>query len=770
MRASIVAWLGLPVLLTAAQCDAAVAEAQSETAPNPFSAYLSRSYYTSEQTATVLCQIGLSADGLKGMTLRAGTGDGQALAAAGELTPDTALKIPLADLPVGEHRIALELRRADGSAAARQQVTLLKRAPRPGCEWKIDRVNRGLLRDGEPFFPFGFIMGGVSPEDDWAFRDVAALGANCVVHWRASHCSSILDVAADARAYVDAAGKHGLAVVFVPDENSSPVTVDDPDGLLSPEQRERLSELTATPRGRNLTRLRTSLVRDPLLKTLPVAAKGQVFFRIYEQQLPLFRAIANAVRSAPNLVGYQPLDEPNLPSLNQDVAGRDYYRQLHAADGYHPVFVLYNTLWDTPAYRTRITDWCDVLVQDPYWIPAGGRDRPTQSVVTHVAEMVARTKRLADSARRVTMTAPLAEVWSGCRKRIVSPAEQRCQTYLALIHGSKGILYFRYPLMHQGMADTMAQLAREIELLGPICLTPEVEQETRYTPGTLDPIARKHTDVQVSLRRHPRSGYLLLCANTAHCPVDATFTVSLLGLKGEVSRLFGDETYTVANRAFTDRLEGFGTRAYLIESQATDAQSAIRIHVAMKPHPELATAEPTADAELNRAGRKNKLPNSSFEQATVPGWPDYYRYAGATISPEERIGSPKSAWGVDTGQPYHGDHCLRMNGGVDNRQTYIEYNIDPALTPQARPFVLSAWMRASRDGMKVGMYVTRGTPSCRTMSLTTRWARYRLPVTLPARTSYLVMRWHQNQNEEGDTVWIDAAQLEMGHEPTEYEP
>jgi len=41
----------------------------------------------------------------------------------------------------------------------------------------------------------------------------------------------------------------------------------------------------------------------------------------------------------------------------------------------------------------------------------------------------------------------------------LSPAEQRCQTYLALIHGSKGILYFVYPIMHQTMADMMAQLA-----------------------------------------------------------------------------------------------------------------------------------------------------------------------------------------------------------------------------------------------------------------------------------------------------------------------
>jgi len=383
------------------------------------------------------------------------------------------------------------------------------------------------------------------------------------------------------------------------------------------------------------------------------------------------------------------------------------------------------------------------------------------------------------------------------------PAEQRCQTYLALIHGSKGIFYFRYPIIYQPMFDMLAQLAREMKVLGPICLTPEIAQETRYTPGVLDPIARKFTDVQVSLRHNPAGGYVLLCANTVYYPVDTTFTVALLGNKGEVSRLFSDQTYAVSNSSFSDRIEGFGTRAYAIQmqnagcsikqavikwwqradsirgqrsevrnqqSEIENRESKISIAVAMQPHPELATAEPSADAELKRTGKKNKLPNSSFEQATVPGWPDYYRYVGSAIMPDERIGGPAPVWGVDTNQPYHGSFCLYMSSaGVKNhRQTCIEYEMDPALTPQARPFVLSTWMRGNRDGVAVELYVDSA--GGKTVSLTTKWQRYVLPLTLPAKTGHLVIRWDLHPVQAGATVWMDAVQLEPGDKPTDYEP
>ena len=534
-----------------------------------FSAYLDRNYYTAEKKATAMCRIGLPAEGLKGMVLQAKGPNGKTLAKAQNLQPVMSFGIPLADLAIGEQRITLELCRADASVLTRQEVALLKRAPKSGCEWKIDRVNRILLKDGMPFFPFGFVMESISATDDWAFEDVAEMGINSIQNylWNIA-CSNENEVAANARSYLDTASKYNLQVLLTLDVcYSTPVSVDDPEGILTPDQLKRLQELTKTRRGSNLTALRTSLVLDPILKPMTVTNKGKMFFQIYEKQLPYFMAAVKAAKSVSNLIGYNIFDEPNISGLNQDIAGRHYNGRIHENDGYHPVITIYNTLWDTSEYRTRSTDWCDVLMQDPYWIPAGGRNRPAQSVINYVAGMVARTKRLADSARCVTMTMPHSEFWGGDPKRSLLPAEQRCQTYLALIHGSKGIIYYRYPLYSPSMAAMLKQLAQEMKVLGPICLEPDVEQQVVYLPGELDPFHNKFTDIQVVLRHNPAGGYVLLCANTAYYPVDTTLTVALLGDKGEVSRLFSDQKYHVSGHSFMERIEGFGTRAYVIQMQ-----------------------------------------------------------------------------------------------------------------------------------------------------------------------------------------------------------
>jgi len=62
-----------------------------------------------------------------------------------------------------------------------QDLELIKREPKPGFEWKIDRVNGVLLHDGKPFFPglVAFMSSGpilvLALEGDNAIADVRAL-------------------------------------------------------------------------------------------------------------------------------------------------------------------------------------------------------------------------------------------------------------------------------------------------------------------------------------------------------------------------------------------------------------------------------------------------------------------------------------------------------------------------------------------------------------------------------------------------------------------
>jgi hypothetical protein len=568
----------------------------------------------------------------------------------------------------------------------------------------------------------------------------------------------------DGRNYLDVAARCNLKVVLAPDMAypGGNETITDPDGFLSAEGIADVNKNIAMHRS-NLTSFKGMLIFNPHLRPLSVEWKGRMYFQLYEKLLPHFTEFIQNSLGRPNLIGFYMLDEPHIMEINQDITGRHYYHHVHATDGYHPVFVLYSSeIPETP----RATDWCDALGTDPYWIPAADR----RSTVNWVSKVVANTRRRADEVRLVTYTVPMAEYWSACRKRVILPREQRCQTYLSLIHGSRGIFYFIYPVISQPVFDELKILAREMQTLGPICLTPDVAQQAEYSPGELDPRNDKFTDVQVALKRNPAGGYVLLAANTAPYPVDTTFTVSLLGESGAIKRLFGDEVYPVQRQSFQERLAGFDTRAYLIPEPAAEAAAPVAIKVQMAPQLEGFQPETPARLELDRKGKKNLLPNSSFEQTSVPGWPDFYRYTGTPIMPEERIGGPTPVFGADARQAYHGQRSLFLVGNTNvQRIAFIEPTGLRHLTDQARPFVFSAWMRANRDGVRalvrIGLVLSK-----KEVELTTEWQRVSLSAVLPAKADDTVIWMHNNKNQNGDCIWIDAIQFEVGDQPTDYEP
>ncbi len=344
---------------------------------NVFGAYLDRNYYTVEEAALAMCSVRLPGAMMAGMTMRAVDGTGRVMARTAELAPELAFPIPLADLPAGGNCLRLELCGADGQAAARREVAIVKRAPHPDGEWKVDQVNRILLRDGEPFFPFGFVLGSA---EDWAFRDVAAMGMNCVYYHLRGSATNLQGAMADARTFMESAARHGLQVIFYPDRYFQATPPDNSlQDMLTAQQFERLGKIIGGRYFRNLTSLRSALVTDAVLKTLPARVKGQVFFSVYKQQAPALQAMINAVKSMPNLMGYCLFDEPNIPGVDQDVAGRHYYNLVHEQDG------ITRCLWFTipcgiraitgGAPRIGAMRWCRSVLSPPRAATALARAR-----------------------------------------------------------------------------------------------------------------------------------------------------------------------------------------------------------------------------------------------------------------------------------------------------------------------------------------------------------------------------------------------------------
>ena len=734
-----------------------------------FSAFLDRDYYTGEDAAVAVCRIGLPANVLTNMALAARDADGRRLAEDRALRSTTRFRIPLAGLAVGEHVLAVDLVDPRGGTASSQNLRLLKKTPKPGLEVKVDRENRVLLRDGRPFFPYGVLMSGVSPSQDAAFAEVADIGFNTVVQWFNSRWyAPDGDAGDDSRRYLDAAAKHGLQAILFPDEcNSRPLPLRDPQNLLGPGELDSLNKALRDSGG--MTHMKGLVLTHPALTRLPRAARSTFFTQHYENNLPRLIKSVEGGKDHPGLVGYYLFDEPIIVEFEQYIAGRMWYRKMRETDGYHPAFVLYSS--EIPA-GAEATDWCDCLGTDPYWVPATA-GRGVRGTVNFVPKIVATTRRRADEMREVTFTVPMLERWSATRKRPILPEEQRCQTYLALIHGSRGIFYFCYPFIAKASCTVMRGLAAEMKTLGPICVTPDVPQKVAYEPGVLDPEKDVFTDVQVCLRRAPAGGSVLLAANTAWYPVETTFALPTLVKRGTVKRLFARDTCRVKDGAFTDLIEPMGTRAYLLPG-APAGDAPVPVSVKMAPRKDQARREEIKPDVV--PGRKNLVPNPSFEESTLPGWPDFFLYTGMPLTGEERVGGSAAAWGVVADAPFHGTNCLKtvLRKGLRGRRvTYREFNI---VSETEAEHVLSVYLRANRDGVKV--LLDFRTPTARkekSVTVTREWKRYDVACTVPARNSsesYFFVWVGENDAEAADdtVVWMDAMQIERGSSPTVFEP
>ncbi len=726
----------------------------SPAALNLFSAALDRNYYTDEPEARAHCRIGLPEHDLQNMRLSARTAAGVKLGEIAGIAPDIYWAFPIDKLQPGRHEIRLELLRADGALVADESAVLVKRVANPGREWKIDRFNRTFLNNGQPYFPFGVVD---SAGSAFHLKIIADIGFNAVHQW--SRTDNI-------DAYMQLAQSNGLNVTLTDHSITrfdDRTRLRDPKKILPPAHLELLNKRLGGTDG-SFIRMKGVLIGAPFSK-LPIASKSALFMEYLENNIPDITAAVSRGREYPNLMGWFIMDEPVLETGAMPV-GQAFYKLLHDLDGYHPVFLNYSS--SIPNSPDAV-DWSDALGTDPYWVPGYGGEGAGRNSINFMAAVVAMTKKRADEVRSVTWTIPMLEYWSGCTKRALTGAEQKAQTYLALIHGTKGLFYFRYPFQSREMLDTMRDLAAQMRELGPVCLQPEVRQEISYTPGSLSPLQGKFTDIQARLMRHPAGGYVLLAVNTAYHPVDAEITIAGLSPQAEkVTRMFGDPTHAVRGDTFADKFTPMSTRAYRIPARAITEPVAVKI--SMQPHPELAVRE-TAYARTGRVDMRNRLPNPSYEEATIAGWPDYHKKVwGARDSLDSLIGGSERNWGLSEEQPFHGKQSLLLatTSAVDQVIAYTDIRVE---NDRDRDYVFSAYLRADRDGVNVDLLSGAGAGRLEKKCMVNReWQRYHIVFKMPAGGFYVPAMVILRRNEQPARLWVDALQFEPGGAPTEFEP
>lgn len=716
-----------------------------------FSAYLDRSYYTDEQSAKAICAIGLPESSLRDMKLIAKTDQGKVIAASGEggrpdsaksLSAETQLNISLTSMPIGATEIAIQLIRPDGTTVFTQALELVKRPPKPGLEWKIDRENRIILRNGKPFFLQGVNLARPGDLED-ALRDVSEMGFNAILYsvgyskWRQGSGLNPSNTA-----YLDLAKKHGLLVMPWMEsyggrapKGSSHV---DPSG------------------GRSLVSLHFGLIRKKKYAHMTFGERTKFWEDAVAEQMPRFLEAAEHIKDHPNFLGYFIFDEPvQKTKYDQITSGHEFYCKLHETDGYHPVMINYCHIPKGEEY----VDWCGILAIDPYWVPPG---RPNR-----VSSFTAYAQRRAAAKRNPIWVIPCPELWSFITKRAVAPQENLCQSYLALIHGAKGLWYFSAPFRYQFTVDGFKKVNEQLKTLGPIVLSPAVEQVINEGKGNF-------ADIQAALFRNPEGGFVLLAANRCEYPVDAVFTLANLGDREKVRQLFAtDWSATAEKSSFSDRLEPFGVRAYQYKD-LDDIKAPVEIGVAMQARTEGFTPEPLIPV-TGRPGKRNLVQNPGFELTpTLPGVPDYYPACGN--SGEPLFGQPGALSGLDDTNPFEGRYSLRLGVPPGGAFSALSFKLAPQ-REQPMPFVFSAYVRADRDGAKA-QFLRNGASfgDRKPALLTTEWKRYYKTCEIgPGSTkaymnSFAIWVRPPTGTAEGCTVWIDAIQVEPGAKPTKYEP
>ncbi len=195
----------------------------------------------------------------------------------------------------------------------------------------------------------------------------------------------------------------------------------------------------------------------------------------------------------PALLGWYLVDEPEGIGEADPFTVRSYYETVKATDPHHPCSLVVMS----PAAAGLYADAADVVWVDPYPVP----DLP----VTYVSDCVEGVRKSVGPDKPVWAVLQAFD-WNVWRNGVISgvhrptPGEERCMTYLALVHGAKGIIYWAYTGSKYFIRDypdhwqVMLRLAGELRELSPVLMSGLRAPRLTITPprATLDTMVRRH--------------------------------------------------------------------------------------------------------------------------------------------------------------------------------------------------------------------------------------------------------------------------------------
>ena len=325
-----------------------------------------------------------------------------------------------------------------------------------------------------------------------------------------------------------------------------------PFGLYDLDTVEMLKDAAAA--GINTAELDISNVTEEIMRSA-AELNMKVIICFGDKDLETVKAIVNKWKAYPALIGWYIFDEPDMRGIDR----KDFfaiYQAVKEVDSAHFV----TTSFGAPPHFRDFVDGVDIIMPDPYPVP-------TSPLIKVLNACNSATEAIGDTPEK-TLFATL-QAWERADRRAPTASELRGMTYLALVGGAKGILYYSYgaavvkntdfgniayplPESLPELWQCIKQIARELKEIEPILALPQ---------GKIKVTADQA--IAYVIKQAGRTNYII----AVNCTEQASaFKLELPLPTKKVQDLLNPETkYQAGGDVLAEDLEGYGARVYRLD-------------------------------------------------------------------------------------------------------------------------------------------------------------------------------------------------------------
>jgi hypothetical protein len=307
-------------------------------------------------------------------------------------------------------------------------------------------------------------------------------------------------------------------------------------------------------------------------------------------------AVGLAHKEDPTIVGWMHGDEPDNAQaiIDPQTRRRSYggpvppprivadYERLRVADPSRPILLnlgqgVANDDWKGRGRGAKIEDYLtyvkggDIISFDVY--PVAGLDRPDGAdYLWYVARGIDRLVKWSEGRKLVWNCVEASRV--GNEKAKVTPHQLRAEVWMALVHGSRGLIYFVHQFKptsndHALLEDpellpAVTALNRQILELAPVLNSPTVADGAAVASG------EEKVPIDLMVKRHDGATYLF-AVGMRNAPTRGAFTVPGLPAKAEAEAIGEGRRIVVEGGRFADDFRPYDVHLYKIRPREPGA-------------------------------------------------------------------------------------------------------------------------------------------------------------------------------------------------------